>query len=111
MNFSMGRGSGRLLPPLGFAGFVVGLPLLGVRASGRPVAPYLTLPPRPRGMTHAPFSWAAFSVGVLLLTAAVAPLVRHRLRWRARPAPRVARRFPGWGWLALGCGLVTWALA
>jgi hypothetical protein len=51
---------------------LVGAPLLGLVAAGRPVAPYLEFPPHTRFVTHAPFSWTAFAlIGLLGLRLAV----------------------------------------
>ncbi|MGD8368726.1 MAG: hypothetical protein PVG78_13895 [Desulfobacterales bacterium] len=95
------------------AAMLLGLPLLGVWLAGLPLSRYLAFPPVGRYVSHAPFSWAAFFLYLLLIAAAVGPLavrgVRAALRME-KPAPP-ARRFPGWGWTGLFALAVFWVLA
>ncbi len=89
------------------------LPLLGAALTGRGVARFLTMPPRPPLAAPPPFSWAAFvllTAGTLLC---LAPLVRRLLTRRA--PTHVSRSppwpFPWWGWAGLALAGAAWALA
>jgi len=97
---------------------LLGLPLLGVMAAGRPAAPYLQFPPPGGTLSHLPFSWAAFAGFGALILAAVSLLIigplraAHRRRQAARTgSARAPRRFAWWGWLAVGTGSAAWVLA
>jgi hypothetical protein len=89
-----------------------GLPLVGVRLTGHPLALYLEFPPLTRYVTHAPFSWWMFTFFALLIGGALAPLAL-RVAWSRSPVASTARPrgFPWWGWAGLGVGAVAWLLA
>ena len=59
---------------------IVVLPLCGVLLTGRSIEPYLEFPPRPRFVTHAPFSWPVFLGLAVGIVAAVAPFVSRIVR-------------------------------
>lgn len=106
---------------------LLGLPLLGIRLSGKPLDPYLEFPPVTRYVEHAPFSWAAFLGLSLFVAAIIAPFVIRlthgatspRIRSRARRsfpmtgngASMTERSFPSWGWIGLGITGIAWLLA
>ena len=97
------------------AAMLLSLPLIGAWLAGFPIARYLEFPPQTRYVQHAPFSWSAFFVIALLITAGVlAPVIKgwqsyrgpHRSIEASAPYP-----FPWWGWLGTVIGLITWFLA
>ncbi len=91
---------------------LVGAPLLGLLAAGRPLQPYLEFPPRTRFVTHAPFSWTAFALISLLVVACICPILRliaGAPGSALRPAPR--RALPWWGWAGLAGAAGSWTLA
>jgi len=53
---------------------LLGLPLLGVILAGLPPSQYLEFPPQTRYVSHAPFSWVAFTGYGLFTLAVVVPL-------------------------------------
>jgi hypothetical protein len=59
---------------------LVGLPLLGVRAAGKPLADYLEFPPLTRRVFPAPFSLLAFLLLAACILAAVLPFLVRVLR-------------------------------
>jgi hypothetical protein len=91
---------------------VAGLPLLGAAATGKPLPPYLELPPRTEAVDPPAFAWPLFALGLAAVLAVVAPFA-----WRIARAGAVAPHrqpmapFPVWGWLALGLLLAAWATA
>ena len=102
-----------LLKLLVFAAMALGLPLLGIRIAGEPVARYLEFPPTTRYVEHAPFSLPLFLLGVLMVLIPLFPFVLRAIRYRPEPgaeAPK-ERRFPLWGWAALAAGVIFWVLA
>lgn len=93
---------------------IIGLPPIGLWTTDQPAAPYFQFPPLTRHVSHEPFSWPVFAVYAAFEVAIVGVLtiaarMRHLEAVRKRPASRC--RFPWWGWVGLGCGLVSWALA
>ena len=92
---------------------LIGMPLLGVWLAGRPLAPYLEMPPRTQNAVHAAFSWPAFC-GLAAFIILVMGLFLVRILTTS-PSTRVrtegVRRFPWWGWLALCSGTAAWVLA
>ncbi|HET6674021.1 MAG TPA: hypothetical protein VFG71_01715 [Nitrospiraceae bacterium] len=120
---------------------IVVLPLCGVLLTGRSIEPYLEFPPRPRFVSHAPFSWPVFLGLAVCIMAAVAPFLSRMTRAyislgcfarafteRARgkshsPTPRMAdhalsrstlherRSFPWWGWVGIIWTGVAWVVA
>jgi hypothetical protein len=88
-------------------------PLLGVWLAGKPLSPYLELPPRPAPIPAPGFSWPVFGLMLAFVAAAVTPFV-----WRFLNAPRSPNRFapatkalPAWGWAALLLLAASWTLA
>ncbi len=91
---------------------LVGMPLLGVRLAGLPVARYLSFPPATGFVPHAPFSGTAFAVYGVLTAAAAAPFLVRAFRHRGRPrAPLPPHPVPWWGWAGVLLGAVSWLLA
>jgi hypothetical protein len=87
-------------------------PLIGLAASGNPIAPYLAFPPRTVPAARAPASWLWFAL--LSLPAIVALGLIVLAVARARPQMRVvhARRpFPLWGWVGLAALAAGWFAA
>ncbi len=101
----------KLLLPLVL--MLIGLPLAGVVAAGKPVARYLEFPPRTEYVVHAAFSWWVFAATVLLVAAAVVPFVKRIVRHRASGERLLLRgaAFPWWGWVAIAWLAVAWPLA
>ncbi len=86
-------------------------PLLGLLATGRPVARFLDFPPRTEAVAHAPFEWGAFLLLSIPVIGAVALYIAAFVR--ASPHSSVVRvaRFPWWGWLGLALIACGWILA
>jgi hypothetical protein len=87
-------------------------PLIGLAASGNPIAPYLAFPPRTGPAAHAPASWLWFALLSLPAIVALGLIVLAVVR--ARPQTRVvhARRpFPLWGWVGLAALAAGWFAA
>lgn len=92
---------------------LLGGPLAGVWLAGKPVAPYLELPPRPPSVEVPGFSWPVFVAMVVFVVAAVAPFVLRFMHASSSDNPgRPARNpLPGWGWAALVLLGASWLLA
>lgn len=98
---------------------LLGLPLLGVLLSGKPLGPYLEFPPVTRYVEHAPFSWAAFLGLSLFVAAVIAPFVIRiahecallRVQSSSRRSSMTGRPFPPWGWIGLGLTGIAWGVA
>jgi hypothetical protein len=95
------------------AAMLLGFPIFGVWLADLPVQRYLTFPPEGRYISHAPFSWTAFLLYLLLIAGAVAPLVHRLLQGagRGKGLSFQSGRFPRWGWAALVSGAVFWVMA
>lgn len=96
------------------AAMLVGLPLLGVLAAGRPLGVYLEFPPLTQYVEHAPFSWAVFVPMAVGIVAVVVPfLVRwfRGMRESTALSEPPARQFPWWGWCGAAIGAGFWVLA
>lgn len=95
------------------AGMLLGLPLLGVFLAGGPVSNYLAFPPKTSRVIHAPFSWPAFIILLILIVVTGAPFFYRMLtvRRNLRPPKFPAHRFPWWGWFGVVCGAGFWVLA
>jgi hypothetical protein len=95
------------------AAMLVVLPLLGIVLAGFPVWRYLEFPPQTLYVSHAPFSWIAFTAYGLFILAVTAPLVISAFHWikahEIKTAP--AGPFPWWGWLGIVGGIAAWILA
>lgn len=97
-------------------GLLIGLPLVGIRVLGQPLARYLEFPPTTRYVEHAPFSLGAFAALAVLILAVVLPfdirVWRNRRRLGEPPERgRQRRPFPWWGWGGAALGGATWVLA
>ncbi len=94
----------------------LGLPLLGVLITDRPLALYFEFPPKTKYIDHAPFSWMIFFlIGGFTLTI-ITPLLFRVLRLLRRSLssifyPQSSSPFPWWGWLGLLTGICFWILA
>lgn len=92
---------------------LLGLPVLGILATGQPLSPYLAFPPRPGWIGHAPFSLPVFFSLLSITILCLSPLLLQAMSSMAfrSPQERTRHPFPRWGWLGLAaCGLF-WALA
>jgi hypothetical protein len=92
---------------------LLGLPVMGLVLSGKPLAPYFEFPPRTRYVQPAPFSWTAFAGYALFIVLCVIPFVVRGLR---RPdvsefSSGRPRAFPWWGRLGVVMGICAWILA
>jgi len=96
------------------ATMLIGLPLLGILLSGRPVGTYLQFPPLTLRVGHAPFSWGLFGLYAgldLVLVLAIALLIiNSRPRGVAIPATDPGA-FPAWGWVGLLVTAAGWFMA
>jgi hypothetical protein len=94
---------------------LLGLPLIGALTAGIPPARYLEFPPLTRYVQHAPFSWSAFFIFVLLILAGVLlPVIKAIQSYRNPPRPADASGaypFPWWGWMGVITGMIAWVLA
>ncbi len=94
---------------------LIGLPMAGIFLAGRDISVYLEFPPQTQFVRHAPFSLAVFCfIGLLVLGSVLPFLIRaaafisgNRNKTDDTPEPR----FPGWGYVGLIIGLVSWFLA
>jgi hypothetical protein len=74
--------------------------------------PYLEFPPQTTYVSHAPFSWIAFALYALLISACLAPLIinAYQSRKEVEARTRPARSYPWWGWLGFICAAMAWVL-
>ena len=95
------------------AAMLVGLPLGGVYWAGYPVLRYLEFPPQTRYVAHASFSWIAFVLYAVLISAFLIPLIINAFRSHKEVKSQTGslRSFPWWGWLGLVGGAMAWVLA
>ena len=101
------------IPPM------VGLPLLGLWATGRLVPHYFEFPPVTRYVEHAPFSWVAFILMAVAIIACCLPVIVRIARTRCeRPTSNVQHPtskgkspFPLWGWAGVVFTAIVWVLA
>jgi hypothetical protein len=92
---------------------LLGGPILGVWLAGKPLGPYLELPPRPLSVEAPAFSWAAFTFMLAFIVGVITPFA-----WRFLSAPptknismQSGRPLPDWGWAALLLVGASWTLA
>lgn len=92
---------------------LLGLPLLGITLAGLPVHRYLEFPPETRYISHATFSWVAFTACGLFIIAVIIPLLLKGIQAgrRANVKDSGSRAFPWWGWVGIITGLISWILA
>jgi hypothetical protein len=96
------------------AAMLIGLPLVGIRATGLDIGPYLEFPPVTRYVVHAPFNRVAFAVIAaldILMLVGIFQLLK-----RSAPPPYPAAvvpkaSFPEWGWWGIAIMLAGWVLA
>ena len=88
---------------------VWGAPLAGLALAGRPVLPFLSLPPRTAYVPHAGFNGFAFVLFSLPAFAAIAAFA-WALR-RPRKSIPVKGKAPRWLWIGLALVAVGWILA
>lgn len=104
---------------VGITGLIlVGAPLVGVWLAGKPIGPYLELPPRPVQVEVSGFWWVAFWGIAVFVAAAVVPFVwRFAKTTVITPIPTFPTRrgketpFPTWGWAAAVWLAASWVLA
>ncbi|HEX9192003.1 MAG TPA: hypothetical protein VF847_07895, partial [Candidatus Deferrimicrobiaceae bacterium] len=88
------------------------LPLAGAAVAGKPLSPYLQLPPRTPDIPHAPLSLPVFLGLSILILAATAPFVHRLVSFRPEAGYRRAPGpFPWWGWAGLAAMAASWILA
>lgn len=92
---------------------LIGLPLLGIVITQKPIGPYLEFPPKTRYVQHAPFSWIAFAIITLCVLGMVLPFLMRGLRSHAHKegAAKPAMEFPWWGWAGILWGICAWVMA
>jgi hypothetical protein len=91
---------------------LLGLPMLGATSSGHQMSTYLQFPPHTRYVQHAPFSWPAFALLVILALLIVAFFIRLYLPARKGDGSTIYQSpFPWWGWTSAFFILCFWALA
>lgn len=93
---------------------LIGLPVVGIRATGSDIGPYLEFPPVTRYVAHAPFDWAAFIlIGALnlLMLLGIFLLLKKSKPKRHPIAVKKGVSFPGWGWWGIVIMLAGWVLA
>lgn len=95
------------------AAMLVGLPLGGVYWAGHRLSRYLEFPPQTHYVKHAPFSWVAFVLYAVLISAFLIPVLINAFQSRKAVKPQTGdpRSFPWWGWLGLMGGAMAWILA
>ncbi|MGW8195053.1 MAG: hypothetical protein ACWGOX_12390, partial [Desulforhopalus sp.] len=97
-----------------FSIIVVGMPLIGVWLSDRPLSPFAAFPPLTAVALHRPFSWLFF---MMYLAAALGTVVLLALAAARKPSGPtsgpgdVEHRFPWWGWVFLVLLGVFWIFA
>jgi hypothetical protein len=97
-----------------FSIIVLGMPLVGVFLSGRPVDSFISFPPLTIYTEHHPFFWVVFllylilSVGIIALIAVAA---RHRPIDLKPVSSEKKWKLPWWGWIALAVLMLSWFLA
>lgn len=92
---------------------VLGLPVLGLVLSGKPLSPYFRFPPATMFVHRAPFSWWAFAVYTLFIAVCITPFILQGVRKPGVWTPSIGRLriFPWWGGLGAIMGLCAWILA
>jgi len=96
-----------------FSAMLVGLPLVGILISQKPLGLYLEFPPRTRYIQHAPFSWIAFGAYGLFIAAIIMffGVYGRRCVDHLEHRDHATRSFPWWGWLGACWGIAAWVLA
>jgi len=94
---------------------LIGIPFVGFMLLNRPLSPLLEFPPASITVEHAPFSWAVFGLGAIIVAGLMTGLgillfSGSPIAPNQKPTPG-SPRFPWWGWLSLTLLLVFWILA
>ena len=94
------------------AAMLVGLPLGGVYWAAYPVSRYLEFPPQIHYVEHAPFSWIAFVLYAVLISACLIPVFisASRSHKEVKSQTESSQSFPWWGWLGIFGGGMAWVL-
>ncbi len=92
---------------------LLGLPLLGIILAGYPLERYFEFPPKTQYISHAPFSWIAFTAYTLFILATVLPLIIRGFKGFKSGCKDSLNKFafPWWGWAGLFTGMITWIFA
>jgi len=95
---------------------LIGLPLIGIRATGHNFYDYLEFPPETRYVQHAPFSLQASLVLGLFILLVNLPFVYRSavsiISNISKPKKLNSKTaFPWWGYVGLMTGLIAWILA
>jgi hypothetical protein len=92
---------------------LLGMPMLGVFLAGIPISRFIEFPPKTPYVQHAAFSWIAFALCTAFILACVIPLMIRGVRVTSKTVPVLPqpRPFPGWGWLGILTGVISWVLA
>ncbi len=95
------------------AGMLLGLPFLGVVLAGYPLSGYFEFPPKTQYISHAPFSWIAFSAYTLFIVAEVLPFIIRGFKGFKSGCIGSLNKisFPWWGWAGAFTGIVAWIFA
>lgn len=96
-----------------FLFILIALPLGGVWLTGKPVPTYLEFPPTTRYVQHAPFSWPAFIILLLLIAIVLIPIFIRFFRASRRGdiQPYPLQKFPWWGMTGVLIASIAWILA
>jgi len=92
---------------------LIGLPLLGVFLSGRPLNRYLEFPPTTHYIRHALFLWPVFWGYAFFIVLVLSALIIKGIQ----PAGKIIKKrsqvypFPWWGWFGLTACTLAWVLA
>ena len=92
---------------------LLGLPLLGIMLTNKPITLYLEFPPRTFYVHHAPFSWLVFTCCGLFIIAVILPFIIHGIKAPSgkRVGPHHSFAFPWWAWLGIIFGIIAWVFA
>ena len=88
---------------------VCAAPLAGVVFAGRPVADFISFPPRARYVAQASFDWTAFVLYLLPALAAAGAFARALAG--TEPERVKAGKTPGWIWIGVALVAIGWTLA
>ena len=92
---------------------LLGLPLLGLLLSNKPLPPYLAFPPQTRHIVHAPFSWSVFTGYCILILLLILPFLIRGIcpPHTHKRGTRTSFPFPWWGWVGILWTLFAWLVA
>ncbi len=91
----------------------MGLPFIGIMLAGYQIAKYFDFPPKTQYVSHAPFSWIAFTALSLFVLATFVPIIIKGFRRvkLVRDGSVTKYFFPWWGWVGVFTGAVAWTFA